>query len=231
MKNISHVVTLGALVSELPEAARYFNQKKIDYCCGGQRSLQQAAQEAGTDLNELMADLEALNQKNLNNQTKKEAELASDALADQIEAKHHRYMRENLPIISELMDVVMQAHGVNHPELFKLHSAYSGLRGEIEQHLVKEEILLFPHYHQHQHANHTKKTKQLDNIIGELRQEHENAGAALKRMRQITHDYQLPDDACTTFELLYNKLKALEEDLFQHIHLENNILFNREVSE
>ncbi len=230
MKNILSALTLGETVSLVPEAARYFNQQKIDYCCGGQRTLEQAAQEADLDLDKLMSELETIAQKNLDNQTKKESELESDALADQIEARHHRYMRENLPIISELMDAVMQAHGVNHPELFKLHSAYSHLRGEIEQHLVKEEILLFPYYHQQKQVNEPKQTNQMKDVISELRQEHENAGAALKSMRQITNDYLLPDDACTTFELLYNKLQALEEDLFQHIHLENNILFNREVT-
>ena len=223
--------TLGEIVTELPQAARLFNQLRIDYCCGGDRTFAQALTETDLDPEKVASQLEALAAVQAASDEQDPKSLASGDLADQIEARHHSFMRENLPLISELLDAVMHAHGVNHPELFQLHKAYSSLRGDIEQHLIKEEILLFPYYHSAAGSLDQAAKEKIQAVIAELRSEHEAAGGLLRQMRQVTSDYTLPSDACSTYERLFKKLTALEEDLFQHIHLENNILFNKEAYE
>lgn len=223
--------TLGAIVTELPQAARLFNQLRIDYCCGGDRTVKKALAEAGLEEDKVASQLEALATIQAASEQQDPRSLASGELADQIEARHHSFMRENLPFISELLDAVMHAHGVNHPELFQLHKAYSALRGDIEQHLIKEEILLFPHYQAPAGSLDQAAKDKIQAVIAELRSEHEAAGGLLRQMRQVTNDYTTPEDACPTFDRLLKKLVALEEDLFQHIHLENNILFNKEAYE
>jgi len=69
----------------------------------------------------------------------------------------------------------------------------------------------------------------VQNPIRQMESEHDTAGGVLAEMRTITSGYLLPDDACETFKALYAGLKAMENDLHQHIHLENNILFGKAV--
>lgn len=227
MEKLHEAMNLGQIVSAVPAAGPYFSRQKIDFCCGGHRSLVEAADEAGRPAADLLRELEKI-ALDTDAQTKQKPEaMASDELAEHIEVQHHHYLREQLPLISEWLDAVMRAHGLNHPELFELHQLYSHLRGDLEQHLVKEEIRLFPVYQAAASGRDPGNRQLIQEVIEELRREHENAGDLLHSMRRLTNDYQLPEDACATYDRLFRELAALESDLFEHIHKENNILFDR----
>jgi regulator of cell morphogenesis and NO signaling len=145
-------------------------------------------------------------------------------------------MKEQLPRLSTMLGKVKKAHGDKHGEMLtELEAVYGSLREEIEMHLMKEEEILFPYIHQIE-AYATKQGPKpqvhcgtIVNPITQMEHEHENAGRALEQMRKLTNNYTLPDDGCTTFAALYEGLAAMEDDLHEHIHLENSILFPKAI--
>ncbi len=216
--------TVGGIVVEIPEAARIFNQSGIDYCCGGSRLLSEAiladaASGRSFDAAALEAALDAASLRVKANAAVDDFRtLSADALVDHIEAKHHAYLKEALPEISERLAVVLRAHGQHHPELFQVHGVFGQVRTDLEQHLVKEEVLLFPALSRGTPDAETRALAQT------LRDEHTAVGEMLRTLRRLNHDYVAPDDACPTYRRLLKELETMEADLFQHIHLENNIL-------
>ncbi len=221
MKNNWNQQPIGSIVARIPTAAAYFRTNKIDFCCGGHRPLGEVLAELGLDdqsIGNALDELEAAAQLTAG-QTDFTAMDAAD-LADYIEVKHHSYLKQALPELSEIMTVVLKAHGAHHPDLFKLHGLYSQLRADLEQHLVKEEVMLFPLIE----ADNAADQAEQDDLTRQIKAEHEAAGALLKTMRRLANDYVAPQDACPTYRRLLAGLVELEGDLFQHIHLENNIL-------
>ena len=215
---------VGSIVTRLPAAANLFRTEKIDFCCGGHRLLGDVLAEAGRTPDELQDALEALAAEAARVAGETDYATMPDArLAAHIDQKHHTYMHKALPFVGRLSETVLKAHGRNHPELFKVHTLYGKLRAELEQHLIKEEISLFPMYGQPE----ADSSAAMIDVIGELRAEHEAAGGLLKELRALTNDYTVPEGGCPTWQELYDVLVEMEGDLFQHIHLENNILFER----
>lgn len=221
---------IGDIVAKFPNASEVFKEYKIDFCCGGDRPLKAAIKEQGLNEQEVLNKINTLYEdfKNKNNLEEKNwVEAPFDQLVDHILNVHHAYLHENLPKIGELTAKILRVHGNSHPELFKVHKLFNSIKTELEAHLIKEETIQYPAIKEYEK---TKTIADLDNaikIIKELEEEHTGAGDILKELREVTDDYAVPDDGCPTFKLTYDKLQELESDLFQHIHLENNILFPR----
>ncbi|NLM73985.1 MAG: iron-sulfur cluster repair di-iron protein [Clostridiaceae bacterium] len=229
MKKFNATSKLGDIVAEFPKASELFKQYKIDFCCGGNRPLKEAIEEANLNeqfilekLNELYAEYTNKNEKDRNWQ---EAPLGE--LVEHILNKHHAFMWAELPNISELTTKILRVHGTHHPELFKVHKLFHMLKMELESHLTKEEEIQYPAISKFEKSGNKDDLKEAVRIIKELEDEHTGAGDILKELRVITNDYAVPADGCTTYRLTYDKLREMESDLFQHIHLENNILFPR----
>lgn len=210
--------TVGEVVAHLPQAAELFQARRIDFCCGGHRRLGDVLREQGIDAGEIEAALDQLFalQQQLITSTDF-LHMTTDDLTNYIEERHHAYLREALPHIGEVFTTVLKAHGARHPVLFELHGLFGKLRTDLEQHLIKEEVSLFPELGQRHEAG-------VADLAAVIVAEHEAAGVVLKRMRALSDDYRAPQDVCGTYRYLYEKLAELEGDLFQHIHLENNIL-------
>lgn len=229
MKKFNATSKLGDIVAEFPKASELFKQYKIDFCCGGNRPLKEAIEEANLNeqfilekLNELYAEYTNKNEKDRNWQ---EAPLGE--LVEHILNKHHAFMWAELPNISELTTKILRVHGTHHPELFKVHKLFHMLKMELESHLTKEEEIQYPAISKFEKSGNKDDLKEAVRIIKELEDEHTGAGDILKELRVITNDYAVPADGCTTYRLTYDKLREMESDLFQHIHLENIILFPR----
>ncbi|WP_054028389.1 iron-sulfur cluster repair di-iron protein [Bacillus sp. FJAT-28004] len=224
--NIQLMHSVGDIVTNYPKTAEVFKEFRIDFCCGGNKSLLQVIRDQDIEEEILLKSLRkaavSSKSKDLNWN-----ELSSSELIDHIVSIHHGYLKSALPQISEYVKKVARVHGPNHTELFQVHQWFETLRSDMEHHMEKEELEAFPAVIAYENDPTEAKRDRLLEILNTLEQEHEGSGDLLKQIREITGDYELPKDACTTFQLTFLKLEELESDMFQHIHLENNILFNR----
>ncbi|MEF2964505.1 iron-sulfur cluster repair di-iron protein [Paenibacillus sp. M1] len=216
------------IVLGFPKSADYFRRRKIDFCCGGNRSLQAAAAERGIEAEELVADLTELAAAHPQAEERDAWEEAdSRSLIEHIVNKHHAFLREELPELQKSVTKVARVHGEHDPHLLEVQQLYGQLRDELLEHTAKEEAEVFPKMINWELGQEEEVLGKLRSAIDELEDEHEGAGRILKRLRDITGDYQPPAHACTTYRTTYARLEELEGMTFTHIHLENNILFPR----
>lgn len=232
-------ITKETLVSEVastwPISIRVLERYGIDYCCGGSKPLGDACREKGVSTDQFLADLEKARQSADVARTRNwDSATASELIAHILE-KHHAYLRTELPRLGQLLAKVLEAHGATHGESLRpLRDVFGALREELEQHMGKEENILFPFVQQMERAKVSGGSRELRgmsvrNPIWVMEQEHESAGNALREIRRLTADYRLPEDGCRTYQALLDGLQTLEADLHEHIHLENNILFPQAV--
>jgi regulator of cell morphogenesis and NO signaling len=227
--------TVREVVLANPAATRVFEELGIDYCCGGEKPLQEACTAARRGIDEVLARLEALQNGPLDVQEKDWQREPLTALAEHIVATHHAFVRSECPRIAALLNKVCGVHGANHPELLRVRDVFAGLTEELSAHLLKEEQVLFPYIvSAEKQAGHGLAAPAscfgtVRNPIHMMMLEHDNAGNALRELRRLTNDYALPGEACVSYRTLFEALQAFEADLHRHIHLENNILFPRAI--
>lgn len=228
--------TVGQLVVEDYRRAEVFKKYGIDFCCGGNRPLEEACQEKGIDPEQLFRELERLETLPSDASQPDFNEWELDFLADYIVNVHHGYLRKNFPQIQEYADKVAHVHGDAHRETVEIARLFAEIIVELRQHMLKEENILFPYIKQLVSARNSGSVPEpppfgsVQNPIHMMEMEHDHAGDILKRIRKLSRDFTLPEDACNTFRVTYAKLAEFEADLLQHIHLENNILFPKAVA-
>jgi len=217
---ISTESTVASLATEHPLATRVFSRYGIDFCCGGGRPLKEVCEEKGLNVSHVLDEI----QRELSSADKPEQRWDSepfDKLIQHILETYHRPLDEELPRLESMAAKVLEVHRDKDPErLSELVDVYGGLKAELENHMAKEEQVLFRMILNGQGA-------MAGGPISVMEHEHESAGAALRRLRELTDDYEVPAEACNTWLALWHGLEALEQSLHQHIHLENNILFPR----
>jgi regulator of cell morphogenesis and NO signaling len=226
--------TIGEMVAKDYRKAEIFKKLGIDFCCGGKKTVDEVCKTKGLNVEQVKAELLLTNQQEQNpglNFDKWEI----DFLADYIKNTHHQYVKENIPFITELAAKVAKVHGDRHPEALEVAEIFGRLGKDLSLHLMKEETILFPFV-----KELVDKSKQVagssfntfDRISTPTRMmevEHEQAGEDMAAIRTLTNNYLLPADACTSYTILYKKLLEFENDLFNHVHLENNILFPKAI--
>lgn len=218
---------IGDIVVEFPGASSVLKQYRIDFCCGGDRPLETAIKEGNLDENKILNELNA-KYKEFEKRNEEYTDWAKERpgkLMEYIIGKHHKYLKQELPELSELLFKILRVHGIRHEELFHIHKLFNNLRTELEEHLVKEEEYLFPLIQNYEALKNDSNREKVLKLVEELEKEHTGAGDIIKELREAADHYSIPEDACKTFEVTYIKLGELESDLFEHIHLENNILF------
>ena len=208
-----------------PMTLRVFEKYGVDYCCGGGDTLAKAAIEKGVDLDALFGDLrDAISQPAAAEGPERDwtgAPLAE--LADYIVARHHTFVKTEVPRLDLYVQAVVQAHGPRHGDVLQpLQRNFQTLKTEVEAHLASEEDTGFPGI---KRLNGSPAGEELAAWIRQTVSEHEALGALLDDTRKLTSNYALPADACPTFTGLYAGLQAVKKDLHRHIHLENNLLF------
>lgn len=221
--------TVGRWVAERPQSSHVFEDLRIDYCCGGDMTLSQACAQRQLNPQEVLGQLDAAEDTTLDGGEANWIDAPLAALCDHIEQTHHAYLKSELPRLTELIQKVADVHGARHPELAEVWRAFSELRAELEPHMFKEERILFPAIRGLECSDATPAFPfgTLANPIRMMEHEHDNAGHALARIRRATHEFQLPDNACESYRAMYIGLQRLEQDMHQHVHKENNILFPR----
>lgn len=221
---ISVEMTVSDLVVERPGRSRVFEELGIDYCCGGGVPLSEACAGAGLDPGEVLAELERREAEGTGNETRLTG-MGLGELVDHIVDTHHGYLREELPRLSFLVDKVANAHGNAHPELLELRGVFEKLRVELEEHTEKEERVLFPACRELEQGVSIFPFGSVEGPIATMMAEHVKAGGYLDTVRELTWDYDLPNDACNSYRAMLDGLAELERDTHYHVFKENSILF------
>jgi regulator of cell morphogenesis and NO signaling len=229
--------TVREIALERPQAAAVFEKLGIDYCCGGGKPLASACEGAGVGVAQVTDLLEqATVADNPGTDAGNWTEQSLASLIGHIVEKHHAYCREEGARLQPLLAKVVSKHGEHHPELTQVQDLFTSLRNELSTHLMKEEQVLFPYILALEDSSSRKSISPrapfgtVQNPVRMMVQEHDNAGQLLKQIRGVTRNFVVPEDACASFKALYQGLEAFEADLHQHIHLENNLLFQRAIA-
>lgn len=221
--------TIGELVASDWRKAEILKKYGIDFCCGGKRTVQEACQKNQLDYDRISKELKEVEKSQDTIHHFNMWEL--DFLVDYIVNNHHQYVSKSIPFLFELSDKVSIVHGSSHAELMRINYHLQELLQELSQHMRKEEMILFPYIKElvKVKRQNTPMAKahfgSIANPITMMESEHTSAGDDLKSIESLSNNFTPPADACNSYEIFYAKLKEFQQDLFQHIHLENNILF------
>lgn len=220
---------VGDLVTRRPALSRVFERVGIDYCCGGKKTLSEACRAKGIDPQALLAQLEASALTCGDAPVVDAAAMSLTELANHIEKTHHEYLRTDLPRLDMLTKKVAAVHGDTEPRLHQIRKTFLMLVEEMTGHMAKEEQILFPMIRQLEASPKapTFHCGSLANPICQMELEHDSAGAALEQFGELTDGYSPPDWACNTYRAMIDGLAHLEQDMHQHVHKENNVLFPR----
>ena len=225
--------TIGEIVADDFRAAAVFKKYGIDFCCKGGRTISEACEKKDVNQERLINDLKAIPQaggQNLN-----VSDWPLDLLSNYIVRMHHRYVREKIPYLLQFLDKLCRVHGDRHPELFEINELFTGSASDLQNHLEKEEKILFPYIEELVKAsqNDSKLPSQhfgtVVNPIKMMEHEHSVEGDRFEKIANLTNGYNPPADACNTYKVTFAMLQEFEDNLHQHIHLENNILFPKAI--
>ncbi len=231
---INENITVAEVVTENIKASNVFKKHGIDFCCGGGITIEKACTKNGVDYATLEKELMAVDEIPNRNYDYNSWDL--DFLIDHIINVHHTYVEQSLPIILQYAEKVATVHGHHYEEVLKINSLFQDAAADLASHLKKEELVLFPYIKQL--TKMEKEGKELtpvhfgkvNNPIAMMEQEHETVGGIFKVIAKLTNNYTPPEEACNTFRALYASLEEFEQDLHQHIHLENNILHPKAIA-
>ena len=227
-------MTLGEITAEDYRTAIVFKKHNMDFCCGGKKTLKEACEEQNLNPNQLIEEIKI---NSINSSPEQNySDWRIDFLADYIVNTHHTYVHKNLGTINEFLDKTVNKHSEKHPELIKISHLFLQVKGELLNHMQKEEQILFPYIKKltQTEDSETNLTTpmfgSIKNPIAMMEQEHEEAGNAFQNIRSLSNNLIPPNDACKTYQITYTLLNEFEENLHLHIHLENNILFPKAIS-
>jgi regulator of cell morphogenesis and NO signaling len=220
MSSRTRLKTLAELATQNPAASRVFHRRRIDFCCQGERTLEEVCRESSTDPAELEREIREEAASGAATDVRWD-ERPTGQLLDFILARYHAPLRGELDRLLEMAEKVERVHGAKDPErLPRLHSLVAELRRDLLEHLAKEESVLFPWIRR-------GEAKTAGGPISVMLREHDTAGALLREIEVITEGHSPPPGACNTWRALYLGLAELDRDLKDHIHLENHVLFPR----
>lgn len=232
---ITEEITIGEVVAKDYRTASVFESLGIDFCCKGDRTINEVCETRDIDTVDLISDINLVLTKNQKDNVDYNTwEL--DRLATHVEEKHHQYVEQQTPTIKGYLDQICEVHGKNHPELYEVKKLFGETAGELAMHMKREELMLFPFIKRmvKAAAKNEKITSSrlgtVEDSIQKMMEEHANEGERFEKINSITENYKLPADACGTYRVCFGYLKEFQEDLHLHIHLENNILFPKTIA-
>ncbi len=226
--------TVGEIAATDFRAAGVFERFGIDFCCGGRRSLADACRAAAADPAAVRHALDELPP--LRAADDDVTVWPLDRLIDHVIERHHHYVRSAIPAIARHLAKLEDVHGERHPELARVARFFDEVGHELEQHLMKEEQVLFPYVRSLQalqtdgRALPASPFGTVENPIRMMEREHRDAADELRLIRELTDGFKTPADGCATYRLCMAELEHFERDLHRHVHLENNVLFPRAVA-
>ncbi len=230
---------VGDIVANNYKTAEIFKHYNIDFCCGGQLSIEDACKKenvSATDVDEILKSVKTFLRKNNEIQNIDFRNWPLDKLTDHIETKHHGYVEEKIPVLKQYLDKIESAHGKKHPELAEINDIFRDAAGQLVMHMKKEELILFPFIKKMAKAERDNLELEIPHFgtiktpIGKMDEEHDFEGEAFRKIATLSNNYTVPKDGCNTYRVAFGMLQEFEEDLHLHIHKENNILFQRAIT-
>lgn len=222
--------TIGDFVARDFRTAAIFSKHGIDFCCKGQRTIEEVCQLKNINEADLLEELNTV----MDTKNDYGIDFNSwplDLLVVYIEKTHHRFVEQKTPVILQYLDKLCSVHGSNHPELFQINELFVRCAGELAQHMKKEELILFPFIKEMMGATKSHGSVEpphfgtVNNPITMMMEEHDAEGERFRKIAALTNNYTAPADACNTYRVTYAMLEEFEQDLHKHVHLESNILF------
>lgn len=232
---INEDITIGEIVAKDNRTASVFESLGIDFCCQGNRTIDEVCETRNIDSRDLIEDIQKVLQEPKITQINDYNIWTLDKLALHIEEKHHKYVEKQIPVIKQNLDKICTVHGKQHPELFKVQELFNASAGELSMHMKKEELVLFPFIYKMVKFKKENKPYEIpgfgtvQNPIQMMMDEHDNEDERFRQINKITQNYRIPDDACESYRACFAYLQEFDEDLHLHIHLENNILFPKAI--
>lgn len=215
------------IVTALPKSADFFRSLRIDFCCGGKASLKDAAGERKLNPEEVLNGIKEI-EKMWGKQSGMDPTLLdSKALVAYIQGKYHDGLRNEFSLLGPYITKVARVHGENHPHLLRIQGIFIELRSELLDHTADEDENVFPLILKFLENPTPELKEEIKPYVLKLEREHEHTGKLLAEIRDLTNNFTPPDGACGTYRLVYARLAQLEKDTFEHVHLENNNLFDR----
>lgn len=226
--------TIGDIAAKDPRNAEIFRKYGLEFCCDGKKPLKEACRDAGVSIDTVSRELANLPpdrvapDRDFNHWD-------LDFLADYIVNIHHRYVKSSIPMLRDLSEKIAAHHGAAHPELYEIKEHVDALLSEIQEHGTKEENVLFPFIRQMVQSKRDGTplpSSDFDSVgtpVQMMMDDHDESGRHLYAIEQLSQNYLFPPDGCESYRLYYHKLQEFDDDLHQHIHLENNILFPKSV--
>ena len=222
--------TIREIVAADFRSAKIFQRHGLDFCCNGCQTIQEGCDEAGADAEVVIRELDGLLITPITGVPRFDAWDARTLIA-YIVGNHHAYVRDALPALLQHTEKVASVHGRNQPELVHIARLFARVAAEMTEHMMKEERVLFPFIAAMEDAARTEQPRPaaafgtVANPIHMMEAEHQFVGDAMAEIRHLTDGYRPPEHACATYRLCLQELDAFEQDLHNHVHLENNLLF------
>ncbi len=220
-------ITLGKLAAQHPASIPILERLGLDYCCGGRQTLAAACQAHSLDVSAILTEVQLRESDPAAPVAQSWENATMTELADHIEQTHHKFVREALARLNVVIPRVVAAHGAKDPRLAELAQVVRTFEEEMRDHMVREERVLFPWLRRLERKSEIQSTPpwSVRRPISCMVHDHDDAGAALHRMRSLTDNFIPPPNACTTHLSMLRTLEELEQDTHIHVHKENEILF------
>jgi regulator of cell morphogenesis and NO signaling len=225
--SITETTTVAEIAAEFPSSVRVFQQFGIDFCCGGKRPVRMVCEEQGLSFKELEKALDSAAEASTAD-ARDWTHAPLHELIDHIVNTYHKTLRADLPRLEAMAATVASVHGAKSANLARIQDPLGELSEELQQHMWKEEMILFRAIRAIESGAMTSGTG-ISAPISVMEHEHDHAGQLLAELRRLTDDYVVPEWGCATVRALYQGLAELESSMHVHVHLENNILFPRAV--
>ncbi|MCH4354262.1 iron-sulfur cluster repair di-iron protein [Staphylococcus sp. HMSC068D03] len=219
---ITNESIVAEIVTDIPLSADIFRKYGIDFCCGGNISINEAVKNKKVDAETLIDEINELPNHDQGNINVKY--LDAPSLIQYIQSRYHETIREEFKNLSPYVTKIAKVHGPNHPFLIQLQDLYRQYRDGMLKHMAQEDEHDFPALIK---LSRGEQVDHSSDIIQSLVDDHTQTGQVLEDMRELTNQYQPPSEACQTWRLVYHRLENLERETHEHVHLENHVLFNK----
>lgn len=225
MTGLDRSATVAQIVTAHAVAARVFQKHRIDFCCHGNVTVPEACRERRLDPDAVFAELEAILPADGREDAGDPRALPTASLIDRIVARHHGYLRSQLPYLGPLVAKVASVHGGRNAKLAAVEETFRELAETLGPHVDHEEAVVFPEL-----LAPLPDAAIVRRELDEMLDDHRAVGGLLARLRELTDGFTTPEWGCNTYRVVMHELEALEADVLRHVHLENHVLMPRFVS-